>query len=140
MSNPSGATSVPFTLSLSHTDPVPLVYVGKLDWFNYAVNEMITIVVPSPGSYNTGDTVCVYWQWTVDATGAKKKNRDFVGPMEVLSTAGDGSETLRIPVEYYTFDGVVSAGKETLTMTMSNPNGEKSKPVTFSLVNAASKK
>ena len=133
MKNPAGDTSSPFTLSVHYKDPAPLVYVGKLNWFNYAVNETITVVVPPPGNFNTGDIACVYWQWTVDSTGAQKVNQSHAVNMTVTSVGADGSRGLRIPLDYYLFNGSVTAEKNTMTLTMSNPSGETSAPITLAL-------
>ena len=133
MKNSIGETSSPFTLSLHYKDPAPLVYVGKFNWESYAVNETITFIVPPEGNFNTGDNVCVYWEWTVDSTGAQKVNQSYAVNMTVTSVGADGSKGLHIPLDYYLFDGSVTAAKDSMTLTMSNPGGETSAPITLTL-------
>jgi hypothetical protein len=48
------------------------VYIGKLNWFEYAQNECITVVFPA--GFVLKGPVCAYWQWTVDAEGNVKSN------------------------------------------------------------------
>ena len=48
------------------------VYNGKLDWYDYAKNECITLVFPA--GFALKDPVCAYWQWTADAKGVEKSN------------------------------------------------------------------
>ena len=48
------------------------VYNGKLDWYDYAKNECITLVFPA--DFALKDPVCAYWQWTADAKGVEKSN------------------------------------------------------------------
>lgn len=138
MRNPSGMQSAPFTLQLVYSEPafVPscLVYTGKLDWLTYAQNEMITLVVPSP-SFTDGNTVCVYWEWTVDTAGHEKANRDLVAPMEISSESEDGVKQLVIAEDYYRFDGEVNGNRDVVTLTMSNPDGAKSNLITLRLAN-----
>ena len=53
MYNPSGATSGPWTLPLFYSDSAQAVatrvYTGKLEWFQYAQDEMATLILPSDG-------------------------------------------------------------------------------------------
>ena len=49
-----------------------LIYNGKLNWYDYAIDETITIVFPAGLALN--DPVCAYWQWTKDGAGNKKTN------------------------------------------------------------------
>ncbi len=138
MRKTSGEKSTPFTLQLVYSEPafVPncLVYTGKLDWFYYAKNEMITLVVPSP-SFSDGNTVCVYWEWTVTSTGLKKANHDWVAPMKISSKTEDGVKQLVIASSYYRFDGEVNGNRDVVTLTMSKPSGEKSNLITLRLAN-----
>ncbi|KAM5542423.1 hypothetical protein V8D89_003882 [Ganoderma adspersum] len=43
---------------------------GKLNWFQYASNETITVVFPTGFALN--DPVSAHWQWTADGNDSKK--------------------------------------------------------------------
>ncbi|ROW13089.1 hypothetical protein VPNG_05919 [Cytospora leucostoma] len=99
------------------------VYVGKLNWYDYAKDECITVVFPAGFAVN--DPVCAYWQWTVDASGNEKINTVHLGLItSVTKTARE--YRVRFPFDYYAFEGVVATGLEALSLTMSKPSGEKS--------------
>ncbi|KAK3291551.1 uncharacterized protein B0H64DRAFT_330401 [Chaetomium fimeti] len=99
------------------------VYVGKVNWYDYAKDECITIVFPAGFAVN--DPVCAYWQWTVDTNGNKKSNTTQLGLItSVTKTAIEYG--VRFAFDYYAFEGVVSEGLNTLSLTMSNPSGDKS--------------
>jgi hypothetical protein len=131
MSNRSNQRSSPTTLQLSYSEPsiLPLaakclVYTGKLNWLNYAADDMITVVVPN--SLDWGEPICAYWQWTVNAKGAEKSNYDAVGFVDSSTKAGKITFHAN---KYYSFEGEVANAGDKLTLTMRNPKGEISKPV-----------
>lgn len=135
LSDRSGNKSESTTLLLKHSvsglsqDTKWLVYVGKLNWYHYAVDEILIIVVPSTFSYK--DPICAYWQWSVDATGAQKSCADVQGVINIATLKGFKKRIGFFYDEYYKFDGEVARDQESITLTMSNPAGEKSKPITL---------
>lgn len=101
--------------------PIMYVYVGKLNWLEYAQNECITIVFPA--GFALDDPVCAYWQWTVNSAGKEKANATQNGLItSVTKTASEYS--VRIPFDYYAFEGTVSADFSSLSLKMFNPQGD----------------
>ncbi|RYP59506.1 hypothetical protein DL769_008496 [Monosporascus sp. CRB-8-3] len=97
------------------------VYVGKLNWYEYAKDECITIVFPAGFAIN--DPVCAYWQWTVDGSGNKKTNTAQRGLItSVTKTARE--YRVRFSFDYYAFEGLVTTDFNALSLTMSNPSGD----------------
>ncbi|RKK72607.1 hypothetical protein BFJ69_g9923 [Fusarium oxysporum] len=47
------------------------IYQGKLNWYNYAVDETFTIIFPK-GVVRANDPVYIFTQWTKDASGVEK--------------------------------------------------------------------
>ncbi|KAF8535219.1 hypothetical protein BDD12DRAFT_912923 [Trichophaea hybrida] len=131
--NPTKMSS-PTTLQLSYSEPsvLPqtsrcLVYTGKLNFLHYAVDEMITVVVPS--SLDQGEHICAYWQWTVDTKGTEKQNCDSVGFIDSSTKAG--KITFHAD-KYYSFDGEVAKTGDKMTLTMKDLN-DRSKPIHLEL-------
>ncbi|GBE80889.1 hypothetical protein SCP_0306090 [Sparassis crispa] len=138
MRDANGSRSDPMVLQLSYKEPpfTPrcLVYTGKFSWRNYAIDEMLTVIVPA--TFNGGDPICVYWQWMEDADGRKKINRDRVGTLDVTAGPFTGdAQTLGIPVTFYRFDGEVDRTRDRITLTMSGHHDEKSEHITLQLAN-----
>lgn len=105
------------------------VYVGKLDWLEYAQNECITIVFPAGFALN--DPVCAYWQWTVDGAGKEKSNSTQNGFITSVTKA-TSEYSVRFPFDYYAFEGTILADFSSLSLQMSDPQGA-TKPVSLSL-------
>ncbi|KAG7096267.1 hypothetical protein E1B28_003715 [Marasmius oreades] len=61
------------------------IYNGKLNWYEYAVNETITVVFPAGFALN--DPVCAFWQWTVDGAGNKKAMTTPLGFINTVDTS-----------------------------------------------------
>ncbi|KAJ7437248.1 hypothetical protein B0H11DRAFT_2163930 [Mycena galericulata] len=106
------------------------VYVGKLNWFEYAQNECMTIVFPA--GFALKDPVCAYWQWTVDAAGNAKSNCTQEGFITGVTNT-TAQYYVRFPFSYYAFEGSVSANFSSLSLKMSNPQGE-TREVSLSLL------
>ncbi|KAK2125653.1 hypothetical protein NOF04DRAFT_1329780 [Fusarium oxysporum II5] len=49
------------------------VYQGKMNWWTYAKDETFVVVLPN-GPVRVGDSVYLFWKWTVDAKGVKNGN------------------------------------------------------------------
>ncbi|KAJ6477018.1 hypothetical protein C8R45DRAFT_1158258 [Mycena sanguinolenta] len=98
------------------------VYVGKLNWFEYAQNECITVVFPA--GFALMDPVCAYWQWTVDATGNAKSNCTQEAFITSVTNTAD-QYYLRFQFSYHAFKGYVSADFSSLSLKMLvDPQGE----------------
>ncbi|KAI3616770.1 hypothetical protein WG66_004144 [Moniliophthora roreri] len=97
------------------------IYNSKLNWFQYAVNEDITIVFPAGFALN--DPVSAYWQWSVDASGVEKAN------------SAHSTLSLRLPINIkLTSHSATTASKSssrTLTATMLNTKRDRSDPITL---------
>lgn len=96
------------------------IYVGKLTWLSYAINDCITIVFPA--GFALKDPVCAYWQWTVTANGIEKHNvalETFISSV----TKTNSEYRLRFDFGHYAFEGTVSTGFKSLSLTMLNPSG-----------------
>jgi len=96
-------------------------YTGKLNWFEYASNECVTIVFPAGFALN--DPVCAYWQWTMDASGQEKSNTSQKGIINSVTKTSSEYHIL-FAFEYYSFDGIVAHDFSSLKVTMTNPQGE----------------
>lgn len=129
--NRSNRRSSPITLQLSYSEPsiLPqsakcLVYTGKLNWLNYAVDDMIIVVVPN--SLDWGEPICAYWQWTVNPKRAEKSNHDAVGFVDSSTKAGKITFHAN---KNYSFEGEVANAGDKLTLTMRSPKCNISTPV-----------
>ena len=52
--------------------PSTSVFTGKLNWFEYSQNEMVTLIIP--GEIADGEPVFLNRQWTKDAEDYHKTN------------------------------------------------------------------
>jgi hypothetical protein len=106
------------------------VYRGKLNWSNFAVNETCSFVLP--GTFDVGQPVYAIWQWTKDSEGNSKPNVFLQGHVNT-DTVSEGARIVGFHYEnYYKFDAVVGSD-DGLTVTMRNPNGDKSKAIALKL-------
>ncbi|KAH6916876.1 hypothetical protein BKA70DRAFT_315572 [Coprinopsis sp. MPI-PUGE-AT-0042] len=104
------------------------IFSGKLDWYSYAVNENITIVVPAGFALN--DPIYAYWQWTVDSGGNHKANTSQSGTIQAVTSTANKSQ-ISFSFGYYSFDAIVASDYSTLVATMRNPKGDTSQPLTL---------
>lgn len=107
------------------------IYVGKLNWLKYAVNEQFTIVLPV--GFNLGDAACAFWQWTIDDKNNEKVNQKYIGTVSSV-TASEDKVVLFGGESYYKFAAVRSKDYKTLTVTMSNKPGTTADATTLQLV------
>lgn len=123
MSNPQGDTA-PVSLLLQHGDAVRVpstsVFTGKLNWFEYSQNEMVTLVIP--GDVAEGEIVVLSHQWTQDAAGNYKTNRTVNGTIKAV-TESNGNLSAMFNDGYYTYDFTVPKSSTTLELSMTNPSG-----------------
>lgn len=105
-----------------------LTYRGKLNWYNYAVNEGFTLIFPGP-ELKVGAPAIAVWQWTVDATGAEKANVFYHGVINSVVILETGERQLYFfDDKYYRFQAVFSDDMRSTTVVMSNPSGNRSPP------------
>ncbi|KAJ7817281.1 hypothetical protein B0H14DRAFT_2602138 [Mycena olivaceomarginata] len=97
------------------------VYTGKLNWFEYAQNECITVVFPA--GFALKGPVCAYWQWTVDAAGNVKSNCTQEGFITIITNTTN-QYYVHFAFSYYAFEGSISADFKSLSLKMLNPGGE----------------
>ena len=138
MSDPSGQKSSLKPLYNVYDSPLiaginPRYFLGKMNWLNYAIDEMCLFIIPRGGELNSD--VLGYWQWTIDSHGIKMQNANFkdiirsaekssVGEIVVF---GDDEAT------YYTFDGIIASDGNTFTVNMKNPREAKAGPFVLAL-------
>jgi hypothetical protein len=96
------------------------IYTGKLSWFNYAVNEMITIIVAPPG-LESGSSILAFWQWTSNSKGEEKAPAVVQGKINSVLDSGDTRTVNFFQEEYYKFSAKVSQESgDVMTLTMRN--------------------
>lgn len=98
------------------------IYVGKLSWYEYAVNEMIVIVIPD--EVETDAPICAFWQWTVTSSGEEKENVDCVTTIEKCASTDSGEDITFDQGGYYTLVGSTKEADNSMALSMSNPNGD----------------
>jgi hypothetical protein len=109
-----------------------LIYQGKLNHLNYALNEHIVIVLPR--GLRQGEDACAYWQWSVDGSEHPKTNMHYEDRIDSVKGAAGGSwDVTLFSKEFYTFTGKMSADGNTLTLTLAHGN-EQSQPMTLKRV------
>ncbi|CAG8487775.1 374_t:CDS:1 [Gigaspora rosea] len=127
MRNTAGDTSSEMILQKYYPSQ-PQIYVGKLNWYDFAVNELFVVVFPS--GIGEDLPVTAHWQWTKNSSGESKVNRDLTDKQHKNSQDpqmfyfGDG---------YYTFNCTADDKNKTLAVTMSNPSGDSFGTVTLQL-------
>lgn len=126
MRNPQGERNSATNLQIQSSDAVRVpsteVFTGKLNWWSYAQNEMITLVVPS--GITNGAPVGFYHEWTVDGAGHAKSNHSVNATLSSVSTSANGNITGRFTDGYYTYQATWLSGGKEATVRMSNPSGD----------------
>lgn len=129
MRNPAGDTdpSDAFTLAVDYADeagaPVARAYVGKLDWFHYVQNEMVTVVLPV--GFGPGAPVCMFFEWSENKslwaanTTLREYSREEGG--ELKATFRGYKETGE--QSWYIFNFEVTSDKQVMTLWMKNDPG-----------------
>ncbi|OHE98462.1 hypothetical protein CORC01_06253 [Colletotrichum orchidophilum] len=102
------------------------VYLGKLDWKPYGLDETFVITLPN-GPARAGDPAYLFSQWTKDARGTEKANwfLDLVVDKVSKTQSGDDVFTLKNS-HYYSWEITSQKVYGELKVTMSNPNKDKS--------------
>lgn len=128
MSNPQGATaSVSLLLQRGDSVRVPStsVFTGKLNWFQYSQNEMVTLIIP--GDVADGEPVVLIHQWTIDGAGKRKTNRIVNGTMTAVrsETSGSVSAMFKDSNNYGRYDFTLSKASNNLMLRMTNLTGQR---------------
>ena len=99
-----------FTLQLHWTNsvevPTGMIYAGRLDWSENAQNELAILVFPS--RIANGEPACLFFQWTIDSAGKRKRNHPVTGMLRSVHTIVSTGET----------NGVFDDGVYTFGFTM----------------------
>lgn len=100
------------------------VFTGKLDYFQYAVNEMVTLILPA--GIEGGKPVVLCFQWTEDDSGESKANHVVLATLRDVGFGDKGRFTGRFDDGYYTFDFLSACGSSDsdMSMTMKDPDGK----------------
>ncbi|KAI1432440.1 hypothetical protein GGR50DRAFT_598786 [Xylaria sp. CBS 124048] len=145
MSNPAGYTSKEMVLNkfspsrvltagdytLNPERPRTRIYAGKLNWYQYAVNELFIVILPD--GFGDGYPASAHWQWTVTGSGDKQINCDANDQQRYTSDDKDENHFYFMQGGYYTLSCVADEDASTLTVTMSNPKGESQGSTTLQL-------
>jgi len=130
MRNPKGDTSSEMILQKFYPSQ-PRTYAGKLNWYDYAVNELFIVVLPA--GLGEDLPVTAYWQWTKNAQGEPKVNRDVNDKQRHGDKNTKDPNTFYFGDGYYTFNCTADDKNKTLTVTMKNPSGNSSGPIMLQL-------
>lgn len=138
MLNPSGNTAT-VPLLLQHGDPVRVpstwVFTGKLNWFQYSEDEMVTLVIP--GDVADGEPVVLIHQWTRNAAGIDKANHNVKGTMTAANIASNGNLSARFTDKngYYTYDFTVRKGRasDNLVLSLTIPTDQRDSSAPYNL-------
>ncbi|KAI0650856.1 hypothetical protein C8Q79DRAFT_1007084 [Trametes meyenii] len=123
MREPRGfSSSIQTTLQAQLSDvccvPSTEVFTGKLNFLDYAVDEMITLVIPN--GIADGEPVGMYWEWTKDGQGRPKQNHCVNSTFRgVVTTGGETKGTF--DDGYYTYQAVILSDDQHATLHMRNP-------------------
>ncbi|RGP72612.1 hypothetical protein FLONG3_6620 [Fusarium longipes] len=99
------------------------VYQGKLNWYDYANNETITIIFPH-NHVRPSDPVYVFSQWTKSALGFKKvKWFQTILVQDMKKVDGSDNVTFTLPGSWYTFKITTEASYSKINVDMSSLSG-----------------
>ncbi|RSL99917.1 hypothetical protein CEP52_009425 [Fusarium oligoseptatum] len=101
------------------------VYQGKLQWYEYGKDETLAVVLPN-GFARDGDTAYIFSQWTVDAQGRKKFNWFQTLVVSGLIKTSSGDDSFILKGAYYTWQITTQQTYSKISITMSNPQKDKS--------------
>ncbi|KAF5971032.1 hypothetical protein FCOIX_10055 [Fusarium coicis] len=101
------------------------IYQGKLNWYNYAVDETFTIIFPK-GVVRANDPVYIYTQWTKDASGVEKSKffqTILVQDLKQLPKSTDVTFTLS--GAWYNYAITTEQNYSKIKVNMTSPSGGK---------------
>ena len=141
MTNPAGdGRSSPATLTLRHVDsiqfPTTVTYTGKLNYLEYARNEMVTLVLPT-GQISPDAPAGLFYQFTVDGAQVPKRNEIAVGTLSNVAKAANGTVVAAFETSYYRYQFTFSADEDRVSAVMISPHPDPSSaPQLFALERA----
>ncbi|KAG4258012.1 hypothetical protein FPRO03_02967 [Fusarium proliferatum] len=101
------------------------IYQGKLNWYNYAVDETFTIIFPK-GVVRANDPIYIFTQWTKDASGIEKSKffqTILVQDLKQLPKSTDVSFTLS--GAWYNYTITTEQNYSKIKVDMTSPSGGK---------------
>ncbi|KAG5759629.1 hypothetical protein H9Q72_012241 [Fusarium xylarioides] len=104
------------------------VYQGKMNWWTYAINETFVVVLPN-GPVRVGDSVYLFWKWTVDAKGVKNGNVFQTISVDSVTQTSATDVTFVLKGSWYSFTVTTKGGYENISIVMRNPQGGVSDPM-----------
>ncbi|PIL37691.1 hypothetical protein GSI_01385 [Ganoderma sinense ZZ0214-1] len=141
LTRPSKGRSSQATLALSYADniqfPTTVTYTGKLNYYQYATNEMITLILPA--GISSDAPVGLYYQFTKDDNGVAKRNGAEVGTLSDMTNGTDGTVIAFFRSSYYHYQFTFSADENTVSTIMVDPSSTPPQP-TIALERAPSTK
>ncbi|EWZ30054.1 hypothetical protein IWW34DRAFT_914535 [Fusarium oxysporum f. sp. albedinis] len=104
------------------------VYQGKMNWWTYAKDETFVVVLPN-GPVRVGDSVYLFWKWTVDAKGVKNGNVFQTISVDSVTQTSATDVTFVLKGSWYSFTVTTKGGYENISIVMRNPQGGVSDPM-----------
>ncbi|SCO89238.1 uncharacterized protein FRV6_13366 [Fusarium oxysporum] len=104
------------------------VYQGKMNWHNYARDETFVVVLPN-GPVRVGDSVYLFWKWTVDSKGVKNGNVFQTIIVDSVTQTNATDVSFYLPGPWYHFWVTTKGGYENISVRMGNSNGPVSDPM-----------
>ncbi|KAJ4248100.1 hypothetical protein NW762_012870 [Fusarium torreyae] len=104
------------------------VYQGKMNWWTYAKDETFVVVLPN-GPVRVGDSVYLFWKWTVDAKGVKNGNVFQTISVDSVTQTSATDVTFVLKGSWYSFTVTTKGGYENISVVMRNPQGGVSDPM-----------
>ncbi|THC93978.1 hypothetical protein EYZ11_006555 [Aspergillus tanneri] len=81
------------------------LYLGRLNYEKYAVNELISVIFPGEVALN-GEPAIAIWEWTTDAEGEQKSLSMRMGKIDSVRAASPGKTEIEfLKDSYYWFKG-----------------------------------
>lgn len=134
MSNPQGETAS-LSLSLQYSDtirvPSTSVFTGKLNWFEYAKNEMLTAVVPRDVA--NGEPVILIHQWTIDGADVEKSIHTIKSTFKDVVPSSNGDLSGSFDAENYKYGFTMKKAHNDLVLSMTNPSGDRDPAAPYNL-------
>ncbi|GBB91534.1 hypothetical protein RclHR1_01890008 [Rhizophagus clarus] len=127
MRNPRGDTSSEMVLQKFYPSQ-SRTYAGKLNWYDYAVNELFIVFLPA--GLGEDLRVTAHWQWTKNAQGVPKVNCDV---NDKQRHEDKDPNKFYFKNGYYTFKCTADNKNKTLLVTMKDPSGNSSGPMMLKL-------
>lgn len=99
-----------------------------MNWWTYAKDETFVVVLPN-GPVRVGDSVYLFWKWTVDAKGVKNGNVFQTISVDSVTQTSATDVTFVLKGSWYSFTVTTKGGYENISIVMRNPQGGVSDPM-----------